>query len=839
MTATADGRALIEGWFATRKQTPFAFQRESWDAYQRGQSGLIHASTGTGKTYAAWLGPLIDWIDAHRDSQNRWASMKPPPLHVLWITPLRALVADTEEALRRPLDEIGIPWSVQSRTSDTPTSARNKQRTRLPTALVTTPESLWLLLSYPDAATLFKELRAVIVDEWHELAATKRGVQVELGLARLRGWQPNLRVWGLSATLGNLDTALQVLLGVDPQHKEAGTLIKADIPKALTVKSIIPPVIERFPWAGHLGTNLLPQVVGVIESGRSALLFTNTRAQAELWYQALLEARPDWAGIIALHHSALDRATRTWVENGLRTGDLLCVVCTSSLDLGVDFTPVDQVIEIGSPKGVARLLQRAGRSGHQPGAESAITCVPTHAFELVEIAAARAAIAARQVEPRVPIEGPLDVLAQYAVTIAVGGGFTPDALRREVQTAYAYRNLRDDAWAWVLDFITRGGQALQNYPEYARVTVGADGRYSVKDKTVAQMHRMSIGTIVADAWLAVQYLSGGRLGQVEESFVARLRPGDRFIFAGKVLEFVRLREMIVWVRRATRKTRIVPRWSGSRMSFSGELAQAVRMALDEARRGHFPGTEMEAVRPIMELQARWSQIPALEELLIECTKTRDGYHLFFFPFEGRAVHEGLAALFAYRMGRSHPMTFNIAVNDYGFELLSPDPIPLQAAIAGGLFAPEGLLADIDASLNASELARRQFREIARIAGLVFQGYPGRSKTTKQLQASSGLLYDVFARYDPGNQLLIQAHTEVMERQLENSRLAHALARFRTDRLVIVDAPRLTPFAFPLVVEGFRDTMSFEALEDRIHKMQLQLEQAADKPARKARARQQT
>ena len=824
-----DGLHTILGWFANRKQTPFDFQLESWDAYLNGNSGLIHASTGTGKTYAAWLGVLIDWLNENPDA-TQWQPMKPPPLRVLWITPLRALAADTEDALRHPVDDLGLPWLLESRTGDTSSAIRNRQRTRLPTALITTPESLSLLLTRPDAAELFKDLRAVIVDEWHELAATKRGVQTELALARLRTWRADLRIWGLSATLGNLSTALSVLLGNDHQ----GVLIKADIPKLLRVKSVIPPVIERFPWAGHLGTKLLPEVVKVIESGRSALVFTNTRAQAELWYQALLDAQPDWAGIIALHHSALDRATRDWVEHGLRNGTLLCVVCTSSLDLGVDFTPVDQVIQIGSPKGVARLLQRAGRSGHQPNAESSITCVPTHAFELVEIAAAREAIKRNAIEARIPVERPLDVLIQHCVTVAVGGGFLPDELRREVQTTYAYRDLRDDEWAWVLDFITRGGPALQNYPEYSRVIIDADGRYVVKDNEVAKFHRMSIGTIVGDTTLSVQYLRGARLGQVEESFVSRLRPGDKFVFAGRVLEFVRLREMTVWVRRASGKSGVVPRWGGSRMSFSSELADAVRLKLQEAREGIYRSDEMVAVRPIMELQARWSQIPGMGELLIERTKTRYGHHLFFFPFEGRAVHEGLAGLFAYRMSQLQPLSFNIAVNDYGFELLSPDPMPLDEAIEQGLFSLDNLLTDIPASLNATEMARRQFREIARIAGLVFQGYPGSPKTSKQLQASSSLLYDVFARYDPDNQLLTQAHSEVLQRQLESNRLGRALERFATDQVLIIDTPRPTPFAFPLLIEGFRDTVSSETLEDRIQKLQLQLEKAAETPLPKTR-----
>ena len=819
--------ALIADWFARRQWTPFAFQREVWDAYRAGESGLIHAATGTGKTYAAWLAPLREWIDEQASEPDAWPN-RPPPLRVLWITPLRALAADTQAALRAPLDDLNIPWTLESRTGDTSASVRNRQRKRLPTALITTPESLTLLLTRADAADLFRELRVVIVDEWHELAASKRGVQTELALARLRGWRPELRTWGLSATLGNLETALAVLLG----GERRGRLIRGMLPKVLRVESILPETMERFPWAGHLGMRLLPQVIERIESGKSALVFTNTRAQAELWYQAIIEARPDWIGDVALHHSALDRKTRDWVEKGLRAGTLRCVVCTSSLDLGVDFTPVDSVLQIGSPKGVGRLLQRAGRSGHQPGAESLITCVPTHAFELIEVAAVRDAISAGRIEARQPVESPLDVLAQHAVTIALGGGFTSEALRDEVRTTYAFRDLLDAEWAWVLDFVTRGGATLSSYPEYARVTLEHDGteegRYRVTSKQVALRHRMSIGTIVSDASLRVQYLKGGALGHIEESFVSRLRAGDRFIFAGKTLEFVRLREMTVWVRKAKGKTGIVPRWDGSRMAFSSELSAGVRIRLEQARVGIYQGAEMEAVRPILTLQAKWSHLPAPDELLIEQVKTREGHHLFFYPFAGRSVHEGLAALFAYRIARLQPISFTLAVNDYGFELLSPEAAPLEAALQAGLFSTNALLQDITASLNASEMARRQFREIARIAGLIFQGYPGSPKTTKQVQTSSGLLYDVFVRYDPANLLIEQANREVFERQLEQSRLARTLEQLAANPVIITQPPGVTPFAFPLLVESIRGTISSETLADRVHKMQLQLERVADR-----------
>ena len=814
--------APAEAWFAARGWEPFAFQRQVWRAYLAGGSGLIHAATGTGKTYAAWLGPVLEWLAAHSDAP----AAQPPPLRVLWITPLRALAADTEEALRAPLDDLGIPWTLESRTGDTPAATRTRQRTRLPTALVTTPESLALFLSRDDARPLFAHLDAVVVDEWHELMGTKRGVQTELALARLRRWRPALRTWGLSATIGNLDDAREALLGTAPDRPR-GRIVRGQVPKRVVVDALIPPTIERFPWAGHLGTQMLPQVVQAVEEGETAIVFTNTRSQTEIWYQALLEARPDWAGQIALHHGSLDRERREWVEEGLRSGRLRCVVATSSLDLGVDFSPVDRVLQVGSPKGVARLLQRAGRSGHRPGAVSRVTCVPTNALELIEVAAARDGMRANAVESRLPVERPLDLLAQHVVTVALGGGFRADELAAEVRTTRAYAGLMDDEWRWVLDFVTRGGQALSAYPEFQRVVAGEDGTYRVTDRQVARRHRMSIGTIVSDAAVTVKYLGGGSLGSVEEGFIARLSPGDRFFFAGKPLEFVRVRDMVAWVRRAKSTKGAIPRWMGARMPLSSELAASLRGRLEEASRGLYREREMQAIRPILEIQARWSRIPAADELLIERVKTREGHHLFFFPFEGRLVHEGLAALFAYRISRLTPISFTFSMNDYGVELLSPDRAPLDEALAAGLLSPRNLLDDVPASLNATEMARRQFREIARVAGLVFQGYPYAGKSARQLQASSGLFFDVFTRYDPGNLLVTQAHREVLERQLESSRLGRTLERLARGRVVITEPKRTPPLAFPLLVDRTREAVSSESMSDRVRRMQLALEKAAD------------
>jgi len=820
-----------ETWFARRGWQPFAFQRDVWQAVQNGESGLLHATTGSGKTYAVWLGALDRFasvgagLPAKKPQAPVKPSDKPAPLSVLWITPMRALAADTARALQAPLDDLGIAWSVGLRTGDTGSAERARQSRRLPSALITTPESLTLLLTRADARQAFGSLRMLVVDEWHELLGNKRGVQLQLTLARLRRWIPELIVWGLSATLGNQPHALDVLL-----HPRQGRLIQGRIDKALKVDSLLPPSLERFPWAGHLGLRMLPQVVEEIESAATSLVFTNTRSQSELWYQAILDARPDWAGLIALHHGSLAREVRDWVELGLKQGALKAVVCTSSLDLGVDFLPVERVLQIGSPKGVARLMQRAGRSGHAPGRTSRVTLVPTHSLEVIEAAAAQVAVAERRIEARSAPQRPLDVLVQHLVSMALGGGFRPEELFAEVRQAWSYRQLDDDQWQWALAFVRHGGHSLTAYPDYQRVEPDETGLWKVPSKRVALRHRMSIGTIVSDASLTVKFWARGgtgrSLGSVEEGFIARLRPGDNFLFAGRLLELVRVENMTVYVNRASGRKAAVPRWNGGRMPLSSELADAVVEQLGAAARGRFDSQEMRLVQPLLQVQMNWSALPSETTLLAEVLKSREGWHLFLYPFAGRHVHLGLASLLAWRMGQRQPLTFSLAVNDYGLELLSATEVDWLQGLTPALFDTGNLLHDVLASLNAGELARRRFREIARIAGLVFSGYPGAQKSARQLQASSGLFFDVFRQYDPANLLLTQAEEEVLRQELDVERLEQTLTRLQQRRLDVHQVKRTTPLAFPLMVERFRESLTSEKLADRIRRMVAELDKAA-------------
>ncbi len=765
---------------------------------------------------------ISKWIGQNRDSAL-WNSRRSPPLRVIWITPLRALAADTEKSLRAPIDVLGLPWRLEARTGDSKASIKAKQLRALPTALITTPESLALMLTHEKLLEQFMNLDAVIVDEWHELLGSKRGVQTELALARLRRLNPRVRTWGVSATLGNLDQALTALIGSESCSE--AKIIQGYTKKRLLLDSLIPSKIDRFPWSGHIGTKMVPQVAELLDNVHSALVFANTRSQTEIWYQHLLQARPDWAGRIALHHGSLDTSVRQWVENGLRVGTLRAVVCTSSLDLGVDFTAVDLVIQIGSPKGAARLLQRAGRSGHQPDAESRLVFIPTNAWELVEIAAARDAIRMGHLEARPNIEAPLDVLAQHLVTIAIGGGFVADELLDEVRSTRAYAALSNAQWEWVLDFVVRGGSSLRAYPEFQRVR-HVDQRYYVDDRRVITSHRLNIGTIVSDAAMKVKYLKGSTLGTAEESFLSKLKTTDRFLFAGRLVQLVRIQDNVAYVRRASGNPDAIPRWMGGRMPLSSELSDAIRGKLEEAAEGRLVGKEMKSLRGLFEIQSRWSKLPRRDELLIERVKTRDGHQLFVYPFAGRLVHEGLAALVAYRLSRHQKTTFSMACNDYGIVLQSPHEVTLEPRVMRLVFSADNLVADILASMNSTEMAKRQFRQIARVAGLIHGGYPGQRKNASHLQASSNLFFDVFREYDPDNLLLHQARQEVLQHQLEASRLFDALIRIERSKIVVTHPPKVTPLAFPLLVDRLRERVSSESLAERIARLQSQLEAAA-------------
>ena len=816
------GYKIISDWLQQKGNQPFLFQQQTWQEILRKKSGLVNAPTGFGKTYSVFLSAVINFINDHPAT---YQTQKNNGLQLIWITPLKALAKDIGRAMDEVIFELGLQWQVGVRNGDTSISDRQKQKRKMPEVLIITPESLHLLLAQKDYPTVFESLKIIAVDEWHELLGSKRGVQVELAISRIvhlpkKNKKQKVLVWGISATIGNLPQAKEVLLS--PLNEE-GVIIKAKLHKKIAVHSIYPDEIEKYPWAGHLGLKLIKKVLPIIAGSRTTLIFINTRGMSERWYQSLLEVEPELSGVIALHHGSVEQALRLWVEDALHDGKLKAVICTASLDLGVDFRPVETVIQVGSPKGVARFLQRAGRSGHQPGSVSEIYFLPTHSLELLEAAALKQAIQQNMIESKVPRLLCFDVLIQYLSTLAISDGFLPDEIFEEVKTTYCYKEITVDEWKKILHFITEGGNALQAYDDYKKVEV-IDGLYKINNRRIAMRHRMHIGTIVSDAMMKVKFLSGGYIGVIEEWFIARLSPGDVFTLSGRTLEYVAIKDMTAMVRKSNSKKSIIPSWQGGRMPLSANLGMMLRQKLDEAsdENNTNKAEEINVLAPLLDLQKELSHLPKLNQLLIEHIETKDGFHFFVYPFEGRLVHESMAAILAWRISKITPITFSFAMNDYGFELLSDQPIPVDDSNVYELFSTENLFADIQRSVNSTEMARRKFRDISVIGGLIFQGFPGEKVKARHLQNSASLLFNVFTEYDPGNLLIRQAYGEVMEQQMEEERLRNMLERIQQSEIIITFPERLTPFCFPLKVDSLRETLSSEKLEDRIRKMQEQL-----------------
>ncbi|CAN5194558.1 ligase-associated DNA damage response DEXH box helicase [soil metagenome] len=839
------GQQVIRQWYKNKNWQQFAFQQEMEEAFLGGFSGLLNAPTGSGKTFALFLPFLAAFINAYPDT---YTSRQNNGLLMLWITPLRALTNDIKKAMQEVCDDIGLPWKIATRTGDTPAAEKQALKKKLPEVLLTTPESLHLMLAQKEYPKMFKGLQVVVIDEWHELLGTKRGVQVELGLSKLKALSQKsevaneentiatfdlrlpvqdfglkasdlrLRIWGISATIGNLEQAADVLLGND-FPAEMIKMIRANVEKKLLIKSIIPKNIESYSWSGHIGLALLPEVMELVAKSKTTLIFTNTRSQSEIWYHAILDNYPEYAGIMAMHHGSLDNELRNWVEQALHAEALKVVVCTSSLDLGVDFRPVDTVVQVGSPKGVARFMQRAGRSGHSPGAVSRAYFVPTHSLELLEGAALKQAIKDGIFESRDPMLLTMDVLIQYMVTLAVSEGFRADELFKEVKSTYAFADLKRGEFNQLIDFITNGGKTLAAYDEFLKVEV-ENGVYKVNSRRVAMRHRLSIGTITSELSIRVKLMHGGSLGTIEESFISKLKPGNTFWFAGRSLEFIRVKEMTAYVKKSNARKGLIPSWNGGRMPLSSQLAAVFRDKLDEVANGIEHDEEVVALKPLFKLQQELSHLPQSHEFLIESFKSNEGHHLLFYPFEGRLVHEGMASLLAYRISKIKPASFSIAMNDYGFELLTDEDIPIEQALEdASFFSIDNLLDDIQHSLNANEMARRRFRDIAHIGGMVFTGYPGQQVKNKHLQASTSLLFEVFTEYEPDNLLVRQAYNEALAFQLEEFRLRAALQRIIKQNIILKTIERPTPFAFPIMVDSLgRERLTTETFEERISKM---------------------
>lgn len=795
-------------WFEKQGWTPFSFQREAWNAYHSDRSGVIAVATGSGKTYAALGGPLVDLIARPPSPAAR--------LSILYISPLKALVRDVVRAIHKPLTDLQLPIGIAERTGDTAQSDRRRLKDDLPHILVTTPESLAILMTDEGWQGRMQGLRVVVVDEWHELMGTKRGSLLELTLARLRSVATRARTWTLSATIANLDVAARAALGTGEV-----SIIRADIPRRVAVQSILPESLTACPWFGYSGLRLLPDVLRSIDPHKSTLLFTNTRSHAERWYQAILDARPDWGQTTALHHGSLDQEERRRVERDIKSGSLRLVVSTSSLDLGVDFPPVEDVIQIGSAKSVARAIQRAGRAYHRPGEDTRVRLCPTNVMEILEASAVREAIQDGVLEERVPRHKPLDVLVQFLLNSAFHEGFDPAELLALVRSAYSFRTVTDAEFAWALQFIRSGG-SLAAYAHFRKVEVQG-GRYRFASPSLARRHKMNIGTISSDGGVVVQMRGGRRLGVIDEAFVAKLRPGDVIQFAGRALSFLQMRDMVAYVKPARQRPSLATVWTGTVFPLSVSLSRYLRRHVEHllnAVHGAAPrSAEIAALLPIARIQSVRSRIPHAGQTLVETCRTTEGHHVFVYTWDGWSVNEGLGHLAAYRLARLRPNTIAVSATNHGFELLSSEPLGGREEIREALTARDGLDADIQASLNFPELAKRAFRDIARVAGLVQQGPPSARKSARHLHMSSSLLFDVFRQYEPHHPLLMQAYHEVRESQLELDRLQSVMQAIADQEFLYVPIARLTPFGFSLYSERIRSRLSTEKFERRIARLQ--------------------
>ena len=808
------GYQIVHKWLVADGKTPFTFQLNTWKAYHKGNSGMVVAPTGFGKTYSVFLAVLIDFMNN--------AEMQQKGLKLVWISPIRSLAKDLAKAMQDAVNSIGLDWTVETRNGDTDPKQKERQTKQMPDVLIVTPESLHLMLAQKKRAQFFKNLQCIVVDEWHELLGSKRGVMVELAVAYLQHNVKNMRVWGITATIGNVDEAMNVLLS----HSKLTKKIVATEKKRIEIIPVYPDELELLPWAGHLGSKLVDKVIPLILESKSTLIFTNTRNQSEMWYQLLLQAHPDLAGQLALHHGSIDLNLRQWIEDTLSNGSLKAVVCTSSLDLGVDFKPVDTVIQIGSSKGIARFLQRAGRSGHSPHEISKIYFVPTHALELIEVAALKEAYKNNVIEHREPMVMTIDVLVQFLVTLALGGGFTDD-LYSMIKQTHAFQYLTDEDWKWCVTFITKGGKLGENYEEFHRVTV-ADGKYVVNNRRIAMLHRMNIGVIASDAMLRVKFLSGGYLGMVEEYFITKLKPGDQFILAGRVLEYARLKELTVYVRNSSGKA-LTPSWLGGRLPLTSHLAHFLRKKLALGIHAKPSEKELQFLFPLFSKQLQHSHLPKEDEFLVENIHTREGFHLFMYPFEGRLVHEVMATLVAYRISKIYPISFSIAMNDYGFELFSDKQIPLTKDDLRKILCRDGLMNDVASSINAAEMALHKFRDIAIISGVVIQTFPGKQRNNKSLQASSSVIFKVLEEHEPDHLLVRQAYAEVFNQQLEEVRLQEAFKRIENSKIIYIFAQQYTPLSFPIKVDSLRQSLSSEDLATRIQRM---IQRNSDKKKKK-------
>ncbi len=812
-----DSENYIRKFFKKNNWQPLDFQIEAWDSYSRGESGIIQVPTGCGKTYAALMGPLLK-LKEQNFSKG---------INILLVTPLKALSRDLKKSIINAIQFFDANISIGIRNGDTSNYEKRKQIIKPPNILITTPESLTLLIANKEANKIFTNLFSIIIDEWHELMGCKRGNQCELALSWLRGNNQNIQIWAMSATIGNIEEAASSILGLNYKQPK---IIKSNIVKSIEIKSVIPDKIGTFPWSGHLGIKSHKSLIKEIDKSKSTLIFTNTRNQSERWFQCLRYFNPEMEDNIALHHGSLDKEDRKLVEEGVKEGNIKWVVCTSSLDLGVDFQPVDQIVQIGSAKNIGRLIQRAGRSAHKPGGISKILFMPTNALELLEVSAMRRLIN-KGITERINIpELSYDVLLQHLVTLACGPGFDPNIEKERIKNCLSYRNLKDEDWNWCLDFLEYGGKCLKAYPKYKKIEkiYGFNNKnkfkYIVKDKTLIRIHKFNIGTITSDKSVIVKFLKGKSLGSLEENFASKLKIGDTFFFAGKMLEFIKIRDNILYVKKSSQKSSMIPAWIGGQMVISDLLSKNIREEISLTNElFSFKGIvneELKSLLPILEKQKDISNIPREKQLLTEIYSYKGFKTLFVFPLEGKFVNEGIAFLWALRYANLNKATFSITSNDFGFSITSREnyDFSLLTNHLPYFMSSKNLAKDLESAINFSELTKNNFKNIAQISGLINNNNPSKLKTSNQLIISSNLLFEVFNKYENNHLLLKQSYEEVKKNQLEIDRINSCLQRMSKLDLILNETNSPSPFAFPLLVERLNNTLSNETIEERVNKL---------------------
>jgi len=815
----------LQKWFAAQGWSPRPHQLELLAKGRLRRSTLLIAPTGSGKTLAGFLPTLDDLIAQHGQPSQKTA------LHTLYISPLKALAVDIERNLKTPLHDMALPISIETRSGDTSSSKRQRQRRQPPDILLTTPEQLALLLSTQDAQSLFADLRTVILDELHALAASKRGDLLALGLARLRTIAPDLVVIGLSATVARPTELRAYLVG---QHQPESLIELADfvcLPGGAQPNISILETEEPPPWSGHTSRYAIPALYAQIRQHRLTLLFVNTRSQAELLFQELWHVNEDNLPI-ALHHGSLDAQQRRKVEAAMACGRLKAVVCTSTLDLGIDWGDIDLVINVGAPKGASRLIQRVGRANHRFEEPSKALLVPANRFEVLECRAALDAAQAGTQDTQPARTGALDVLAQHIMSTACAGPFTAENLYREIYSAQPYSGFRREMFARMVDFVSTGGYALKSYERFARLKPAKNGQLRLSHPRLAAQHRLNIGTIVDSPMIKVRLvgrrsvspigratghrkaLAGGKvLGEIDEYFAGELKVGDAFVFAGQILRFEGMRETEAYVSKATARDPMVPSYPGGKFPLSTHLASRVRTML--AKGGEGMGLPTPVLK-WLELQREKSLLPCVDEVLVETFPRQSRGYLVVYPFEGRLAHQTLGMLLTRRLQRigAHPLGF--VANDYALSVWCTNDIGqmIDSGILNlpKLFDEDMLGDDLEAWLAESNLMKRTFRMCAVIAGLIERRHPGRTKTGRQMTASSDLIFDVLRKHDPHHVLLEAAWNDASTGLLDIARLGDFLRRIK-GKIQHIDAPQISPLAVPVLLEIGRENVHGETQDD--------------------------